>query len=113
MAAVEDFSPGSQQDFAGRLASHLGDAVEQLQSKTVVPLFFIGRVVVYGVLAAIIAIMVAILSVDVVVKLLDAYLFGTRVWITYLLVGGISLIAGWFAWRKAGNYRLDAANAKE
>ncbi len=113
MAAVEDLSAGNQQDFAGRLAAHLGEAVEQLQSRTVVPLFWIGRVVVYGVLAAIIAIMIAILAVDAVVKLLDAYLFGNRVWITYLIVGGITLIAGWFAWRKAGKYRLDAADAKE
>jgi len=45
------------------------------------------------------------------VKLLDAYLFAGRVWITYFVIGGLALVASIFAWRKMGRYRFHPQQA--
>ncbi len=102
---MEAFS--EDRDYAARLASQLGDFVEQLRSKTVVPLFWVARVIVYGMLALALAVAAGIMAVDFIVKLLDAYLFGNRVWITYLIVGIVMLAVGAVSFKRMGKYNLE------
>jgi len=95
-----------EEDLASKAAELVVDFAGLLQDRAVRPLFFIARVVVYGLIALALAVAAGVLAVDVLVKLLDAYLFAGRVWITYLVIGAIALIASTVAWRRMGRYRL-------
>lgn len=80
------------------------DTVERLvgglRDKTAVPLTTIARALVYGLLAAVMAIATAVLVVIGVLRAVDVYLPG-EVWSAHLLVGGIFTLLGGFLLRKA------------
>lgn len=84
------------------------DAVERLvgglRDKTAVPLTTIARALVYGLLAAVMAIATAVLVVIGVLRAVDVYLPG-EVWSAHLLVGGIFTVLGGFLLRKASASR--------
>ncbi|ACU53004.1 hypothetical protein Afer_0029 [Acidimicrobium ferrooxidans DSM 10331] len=96
---------GEQPDVAARVATWVGEAVSLIRSRTVDPAAFVARVLVYGLLAAAVGVVVLILSIDAVVKLLDAYAFGNRVWITEFVVAALSLAGSAVAWRRMGRAR--------
>lgn len=100
------------EDLASKAAGLVTDFAGLLQDRAVKPLFFIARVVVYGLIALALAVAAGVLAVDVLVKLLDAYVFAGRVWITYLVIGAIALVASAFAWRRMGHYRLEAGDVE-
>ncbi|MHB8190156.1 MAG: hypothetical protein ACYDHP_07010 [Ferrimicrobium sp.] len=103
---------GDSPDIAARVTAHIGDVVETLQSKTVRPLFWLARMIVFGLVVAVLGVVVFVLVVDVVVKVLDAYAFANRVWITYFVVGAVVTVAGVVAWKKMGAYRIDMTREK-
>jgi hypothetical protein len=103
MAAFE--TGGEQPDLAARLAQWLGSTTELVRSRTVAPAQFLARVVVYGLLIAIVGSVVTVLAVDALVKLLEAYLFANRVWITEFIVAGLALLGSSLAWRRMGQAR--------
>ena len=80
------------------------DTVERLvgglRDKTAVPLTTIARALVYGLLAAVMAIATAVLVVIGVLRAVDVYRPG-EVWSAHLLVGGIFTLLGGFLLRKA------------
>lgn len=80
------------------------DTVERLvgglRDKTAVPLTTVARALVYGLLAAVMAIATAVLVVIGVLRAVDVYLPG-EVWSAHLLVGGIFTLLGGFLLRKA------------
>ena len=84
------------------------DTVERLvgglRDKTAVPLTTIARALVYGLLAAVMAIATAVLVVIGVLRAVDVYLPG-EVWSAHLLVGGIFTLLGGFLLRKASTHR--------
>jgi uncharacterized membrane protein YdbT with pleckstrin-like domain len=96
------------EDLASKAAGLVTDLAEALQDRAIKPLFFITRVVVYGLIALALAVAAGVLAVDVAVKLLDAYVFAGRVWITYLVIGAVVLVVSVVAWRRMGRYRLQA-----
>ncbi len=96
---------GERPDVAARAASWVGDAVAGIRSKTVEPAEWLVRAVVYGMLAAVVAIALLVLSIDVVVKVLDAYAFPHRVWITELIVAALCLVVATGAWRRMSRAR--------
>ncbi|WP_298211424.1 hypothetical protein [Ferrimicrobium sp.] len=95
-----------QRDLAARAAQWVDEIAKFLQNKAVSPLFWIARAIIFGLLGLALAVVAGVLTVDALVKLLDAYLFEGRVWITYFVIGGLALIVSLFAWRKMGKYRL-------
>ncbi len=84
------------------------DTVERLvgglRDKTAVPLTTVARVLVYGLLAAVMAVATAVLVVIGVLRAVDVYLPG-EVWAAHLLVGGIFTVLGGFLLRKANTDR--------
>lgn len=80
------------------------DTVERLvgglRDKTAVPLTTLARALVYGLLAAVMAVATAVLVVIGVLRAVDVYLPG-EVWSAHLLVGGIFTALGGFLLRKA------------
>ncbi|WP_298338335.1 hypothetical protein [Ferrimicrobium sp.] len=95
-----------QRDLAARAAEWVDEIAKFLQSKAVSPLFWVARAIIFGLLGLALAVVAGVLAVDALVKLLDAYLFAGRVWITYFVIGGLALLLSLYAWRKMGKYRL-------
>ncbi len=73
--------------------------VDNVKVKTTGPLLKVLRAVVYGIVAAVMGIMLLFLLVIGLIRLVNAYLPGD-VWAAYLLLGTIFLIAGLFTWTK-------------
>lgn len=99
MASVED-SPKTQLDFAERTVDTIDSVVTTIREKTVDPLVKLTRIVVYGILVLIALVLVAVLGSIALVRLLDVYAFGNRVWISYFIIGGIFTIVGLLLWSK-------------
>jgi hypothetical protein len=79
-------------------------AVDTVRDKTTGPLQTASRGVVYGVMAGVLGIMVLVLLIIALVRATDA-LVGLvvdppNIWLTYLIVGVIFLVGGWFVFRR-------------
>jgi hypothetical protein len=93
MSAVPD------QDWAADTADRIDQLVEAVRSRTTDRLVGVARLVVYGVLGAVMAVMAATLLVIAAIRFLDAYL-PRGVWLPYVLLGAILVAAGLFLWSK-------------
>ncbi|WP_276973268.1 hypothetical protein [Ferrimicrobium acidiphilum] len=99
-----------QRDIASRATEWVDEVTKFLQNRAVSPLFWIARAIIFGLLGLALVVVAGVLAVDTLVKLLDAYLFAGRVWITYFVIGGIALLVSLVAWKRMGKYRMPAAN---
>ncbi len=91
-------------DDAGAWQVRVVDMVEGVVSiahdRVIRPLLVVARAVVFGILVATMALVVSVLFSVAVVRLLDVYAFGNRVWASDALVGALLTAAGVFAWSK-------------
>lgn len=91
--------PGLPDDWHLKATDQIIDKVDLVKQKTSGPAIGVARMVVYGVLAAIIAIMAVILFIIGFVRMLNNYL-PSGVWLPYLILGAIFTLAGMFLWSK-------------
>lgn len=92
-------SGAPQADWAVEAADKVEQFVSSIRSKTSDRLVGVARLVVFGVLAAIMGVMALILLTIASVRALDE-LIPRGVWIPYVLVGAIFVAAGSFLWSK-------------
>ncbi len=78
--------------------------VDTVRDKTTGPLQTVARGVVYGVLALVLGAMVAVLVIVTLIRGIDSLVSlvvdPPTIWITYLIIGVIFLVAGWFVFRR-------------
>jgi hypothetical protein len=98
---MADDATTPSQDWASKTAAQIGAGVDAVRAKTVEPLFRLPRFVGFGLIGATVGLFIAVLLFNIVVRVLTDYLFGERVWITYLILSGIFVLAGVFLWRRA------------
>ena len=87
------------QDWAADTADRIDHVVAVIRSKTSDRLVGVARLVVYGLLAAVMGIMALILLLVAAIRFLDAYI-PRGVWIPYVALGAIFVVAGLFLWSK-------------
>lgn len=94
--------PGS--DWTVEVVHRIDTVVGTIRQKTTVPITKFARAIVFGLIAAVAAILAVALLCVIVVRICVAYLpfdpVARRVWVTYAALGAIFLLAGAFAWRK-------------
>ncbi len=90
---------GNEGDWASETADKLEQLVDKVRSQTTDRLVSIARIVVFGLLAAIMGLMAAVLGLAATVHFLDE-MIPQEVWLTYLIVGAIFTAAGLFVWSK-------------
>jgi hypothetical protein len=95
MTSVGGASSG---DWPAQATETVETVVVALRDKTVRPLTLVARAIVYGLVAAAVAMIVVWLSSVGVLRLLDIYLFPGRVWASYTMLGGILTLSGLFLW---------------
>lgn len=77
-----------------KAAGALESLVGTVRTRVVRPLQSVAKILVFAVLAGLVGLALAVLFAVLVVRLLDVYAFGGRVWASDLVVGGIFAAAG-------------------
>lgn len=90
---------GTGGDWAAQTADTIERAVGGVRAKTSEPIERAARILVYGLVAAILGAVALVLLIVAAIRILDAYVPG-EVWIPYLVLGGIFTLGGLFMWRK-------------
>ena len=96
---MSDTGGAGGEDWAAETAGRLEEIVTKIRSQTTDRVVKVARVVVYGLLLAVMGIMAGILLVIFSVRGLDE-LIPQEVWLTYLIVGAIFTGLGLFCWSK-------------
>jgi hypothetical protein len=104
LAPADDPKPASTgEDWAGATADAIERAVQSVRAKTADPLERVVRLVVYGLLAGIVGVAIAVLfavaALRGLVVLIDV-VWQPEVWLAYLILGGIFVVAGLLVWRR-------------
>jgi hypothetical protein len=104
LARADDRKPASTgEDWAAATADAIERAVQSVRAKTADPLERVVRLVVFGLLAGIVGIAIAVLlavaALRGLVVLLDV-VWQPEVWLAYLILGGIFVVAGLLVWRR-------------
>jgi hypothetical protein len=86
-------------DWPAQVADKIEQVVTTVRSQSTDRVVSIARLLVFGLLAAIMAVMAAVLGVAALVRALDE-LIPQEVWLTYLILGAIFTLAGLFLWSK-------------
>jgi hypothetical protein len=93
--------PGmSQADWPAKVADSIEGVVEAVGDRVVRPLILVGRGIVFGVIIATMALVLGVVLCIAVVRVLDVYAFGGRVWASDAVLGGLLVIGGAYAWTK-------------
>ena len=86
-------------DWTTDLLDRLDHYIDVVRSNTTDRLVGIARLVVFGVIAVIVGSMAGVLALIALVRVLDVIL-PREVWLPYLVLGAIFLVAGLFLWSK-------------
>jgi hypothetical protein len=86
-------------DWASETADRLDQLIAKVRSQTTDRLVSVARLVVFGLLAAVMGGMAAVLGVAAAIRALDE-LIPQEVWLTYLILGAIFTGIGLFLWSK-------------
>lgn len=98
-AARRDGDSGVEADWPAQAADTIVRVVGQVRDATTGKVETAARAIVYGLLAAILGAVIAVLAAIATVRALDAYLPG-EVWGAHLITGAIFTIAGMLLWRQ-------------
>ena len=102
-----DSSPDKRRDdIVDRALGSLDHLLDVIHDKVLRPILLAGRVAAFSAILVLMAIVLVSMLVIGSVRLLDVYAFASHQWLTYLLVGAISLVAGLFIWRRRHPVKL-------
>lgn len=92
----------SGDDWAAHLTEKVESTVSIIRDKTVRPVSTFVRYLIFGLLAAVVGVTMAVLFAIFAIRVLDTEVpvFRTRVWASYLVVAGIFWLAGLLLSRK-------------
>ena len=74
--------------------------MDAVHDRVLRPIMLAGRFVAYGFILLLLALVIVAALVIGVVRFTTVYLFAQHIWITYLVIGAVSLVVGLFIWRK-------------
>ena len=87
-------------DVVDTLFTYFDRFVDALHDRVLRPIMLAGRFVAYGFILLLLAVVIVGALVIGVVRFATVYLFAQHVWITYLVIGAISLSIGLIIWRR-------------
>jgi uncharacterized membrane protein len=100
MADVDTTRARANDDWAVQTADSIERLVESVRSNTSDRLVSAARLVVFGLLAAMLGTIAMVLFAIFVVRFLDSYIPG-GVWVVYLVLGGLFTLVGLLLWQRA------------
>jgi hypothetical protein len=84
--------------------------VDNLHDKVIRPAALATRAVVFGLVVATLAALLVVFASIAILRLFDVYVFGHRVWLSYVVLGGAFSLAGFGVW-SLRNTRSSTARA--
>ena len=87
-------------DFVDKVLHSFDHALDVVHDKVLRPILLAGRALAFGfiILLAVLVLLVAL--VIGVIRLLDVYAFSGHEWLSYAVIGALSLIGGLVIWRR-------------
>jgi uncharacterized membrane protein YdjX (TVP38/TMEM64 family) len=89
-------------DLTQRALDTIDTVVATVNDKAIRPAIVAARAIVFGVIIAVVALVVLVLIGVGIVRLTTVYLFDHKVWISYLVLGGLFSLGGAFAYARRG-----------
>ncbi len=83
-----------------RAADAVQLVVDTIHDKAVRPAILASRAVVFGLVAAALAVVLVVVGSVALLRLLDVYVFGHRVWLSYVVLGGALTLGGLAVWTR-------------
>ena len=100
MADVNTTPARRDDDWAVQTADSIERLIDAVRSNTSDRLVSVARLVVFGLLAAILGTVALVLFCIFLVRIMDSYIPG-GVWVVYLVLGGLFTLAGLLLWQQA------------
>jgi hypothetical protein len=93
-------------DFVDKALHSFDHVLDVVHDRVLRPLLIAGRTVAFGFILILMALVLVSALIIGLVRLFNVYLFAGREWLTYAVVGVISLIAGLVIWRRRRPVKL-------
>jgi len=97
---VNEARDDREPDFIDRALGAFDHVLDTFHDKVLRPILLAGRVVAYGFIVVLSALVLVIALVIGVLRLLNVYVFVGHVWISYLTLGVVFVAAGMVIWRR-------------
>lgn len=94
--ASEDHGP----DLVDRLLAGVDHLLDIVHDRVLRPIIMAARIVAYGFIITLVAIVFVAALLIGLVRLLNIYAFDGRVWLSYSVLGALSVITGLIIWRR-------------
>jgi hypothetical protein len=92
--------PSAADEWSGKAVDTVDQVLGIVHDKVVRPALLVGRVAVFGIVVAVVSLVMLVLLAIAVVRLLDVYAFSDRVWASDALFGVVLCLAGFAAWSR-------------
>ena len=96
--APSSTSSGSASDWQARAADTIESTVAAVHDRVIRPLILVARALVFGIVVGTMMLVLSVLFSIALVRVLDTYAFGHRVWASEALVGAVVTAMGLAAW---------------
>jgi hypothetical protein len=103
---VTDANETHEPDLVDRLLGFVDHALDVVHDKVLRPVILAARFVAYGLIIALAAIVLVAVLVIGFIRLLNIYAFHGRDWLSYAVVGGLSVLTGMTLWRRRRPLKL-------
>jgi hypothetical protein len=91
---------GATSDWPKKAADLVDLLADVIHDRAIRPIMLAARIVVFGLIVAVTSLVVLVLVSIGLVRLLDVYAFGGRVWISYAVLGAVFSLFGTLAWSR-------------
>jgi hypothetical protein len=99
-AAAASAAAEAAADLPRKAADAVQAIVDTIHDKAVRPAVLLTRAVVFGLLVAASATLLAVVGSIAVLRIFDVYVFGRTVWLSYIVLGGAMTLMGLAAWTR-------------
>jgi ABC-type nickel/cobalt efflux system permease component RcnA len=103
---MTDERPTHDPDFVDKLLGMLDHGLDVVHDKVLRPIILAARAIAYGLIIVLAAIVLVIALVIGFIRLLNIYAFSGHEWLSYVVVGVLSLLAGMIIWRRRRPLKL-------
>lgn len=93
-------TPDREPDLVDRALGTLDHALDVLHDKVLRPILLAGHTLAFIFVLLLVSLVLVIVLIVGIIRLFNVYLFANHVWLSYALVGVLSLVAGLIIWRR-------------
>ena len=97
---MNEANPSRDSDLVDKALHKFDHVLDVVHDKVLRPILLTGRVVAYGFIVLLASVVLLGALVIGLVRLCNVYLFAGHEWLSYLVIGVLSLVAGMIIWRR-------------